>query len=277
MKQDCFKVLAVLFTIINQVFFVAIISFSLIITIIVIIIIVFLILLLFILFSIYHYIFFIKYYSYFTIFLFIFLSFIYFFFKFIFVPFSSFIFFFAIFLSLCASNESIMCFICMVLFLILSPLAFCKYYERNAKIIRTIGKTQVPFAYVVVLLLVLSWTIYFICHLYTSHNAPFLPSKIVHNLCFSFLLGITAVPREIENNASTQNFGRQIKYIMRDVQVAFLPPPPPPPPHTCHLTGHPESEIGLGVGSSPTQSQKGALGTRFPRPSRSSAIHTFLV
>ena len=159
LNQDCFKVLAVLFTIINQVFFDTIISFSLIITIIVIIIIVFLILILFILFSIYHYIFFIKYYSYFTIFLFIFLSFIYFFFKFIFVPFSSFIFFFAIFLSLCASNESIMCFICMVLFLILSPLVFCKYYEKNAKIIRTIGKTQVPFAFLVVLLLVLSWTI----------------------------------------------------------------------------------------------------------------------
>ena len=25
--------------------------------------------------------------------------------------------------------------------------------------------------------------------------------KILHNLCFSLLLGITAVPREIENNA----------------------------------------------------------------------------
>ena len=25
--------------------------------------------------------------------------------------------------------------------------------------------------------------------------------QILHNLCFSFLLGITAVPREIENNA----------------------------------------------------------------------------
>ena len=34
-----------------------------------------------------------------------------------------------------------------------------------------------------------------------SHNAPYLPPKILHNLCFSFLLGITAVPREIENNA----------------------------------------------------------------------------
>ena len=27
------------------------------------------------------------------------------------------------------------------------------------------------------------------------------PHQILHNLCFSFLLGITAVPRESENNA----------------------------------------------------------------------------
>ena len=143
---------------------------------------------------------FIKCY-YFTIFLFYF-SFVY-----SFLILSSFLFhflhlftFFAIFVSLCASNESIKCFICMLLFLILSPLAFCKYYKKNAKIIRTIGKTQVPFAFVVVLLLVLSWTIHFIHHLYISHNAPFLPSKIFQNLCFSFILGITAVPRETENN-----------------------------------------------------------------------------
>ena len=30
--------------------------------------------------------------------------------------------------------------------------------------------------------------------------------KILHNLCFSFLLGITAVPREIENNAYANFF-----------------------------------------------------------------------
>ena len=35
-------------------------------------------------------------------------------------------------------------------------------------------------------------------HLHISHNAPYFPSKSLHNLCFSFLLGITAVPREIE-------------------------------------------------------------------------------
>ena len=37
--------------------------------------------------------------------------------------------------------------------------------------------------------------------LHISINAPYLTPKILHNLCFSFLLGITAVPREIENNA----------------------------------------------------------------------------
>ena len=194
-------------------------------------------------------------------------------FEFIFVPFSSFIYFFAIFVSLCASNESIKCFICMLSFLILSPLAFCKYYKKNAKIIRTIGKTQVPFAFVLVLLYVLSWTIHFIHYLHISHNAPFLPSKIFHNLCFSFILGITAVPRETENNASTQNFGRQIKYIMRDVQVAYFSPSS----HTCHWTGHPTPSPTSLPGSSPTQPQKGTLGTRFPRAWRSSAIHVFLV
>ena len=38
-------------------------------------------------------------------------------------------------------------------------------------------------------------------HFHISHNAPYLPPQILHNLCFLFLLGIIAVPREIENNA----------------------------------------------------------------------------
>ena len=38
-------------------------------------------------------------------------------------------------------------------------------------------------------------------HFHISHNAPYLPPQILHNLCFSFLLGITAVLREIEINA----------------------------------------------------------------------------
>ena len=40
-----------------------------------------------------------------------------------------------------------------------------------------------------------------ICHLHFSRNGPYLHPNILHYLCFSFLLGITAVPREIENNA----------------------------------------------------------------------------
>ena len=59
-------------------------------------------------------------------------------------------------------------------------------------------------------------------HLHISHNAPYLPPKILHNLCFSFLLGITAVPTEIQNyNAYAKVFGRQIRCIMGDVQVAY--------------------------------------------------------
>ena len=45
---------------------------------------------------------------------------------------------------------------------------------------------------------------FFIRHLHISYNAPYLPPPphpILHNLCFSSLLGDTAVPREIENNA----------------------------------------------------------------------------
>ena len=38
-------------------------------------------------------------------------------------------------------------------------------------------------------------------HLNISHNSPYLPPKILHNLGISFLQGITAVPREIKNNA----------------------------------------------------------------------------
>ena len=40
-----------------------------------------------------------------------------------------------------------------------------------------------------------------ICHLHIIRKALYLPTQILHNLCFSLLLGITAIPREIENNA----------------------------------------------------------------------------
>ena len=50
-------------------------------------------------------------------------------------------------------------------------------------------------------------------HFQFSHNAAYLrplppPKKnMLHNLCFSFLLGITDVPREIENNANARSWG----------------------------------------------------------------------
>ena len=44
-------------------------------------------------------------------------------------------------------------------------------------------------------------------HLHIAHNASYLPPKILHNLCFSFLLDITAVPTEIENNAYAKFWG----------------------------------------------------------------------
>ena len=44
-------------------------------------------------------------------------------------------------------------------------------------------------------------------HLHISHNAPYLPPKILHSRCFSFLLGITAFLREIENNACAEFWG----------------------------------------------------------------------
>ena len=41
------------------------------------------------------------------------------------------------------------------------------------------------------------------------HDAPYSPPppQILYNLCFSFLLSVTAVPREIENNAYAEFWG----------------------------------------------------------------------
>ena len=56
-------------------------------------------------------------------------------------------------------------------------------------------------------------------HLHISHNTPCLLPQILHNLCFLFLLGITALPREIENNACIKFVGEK-RCILGDVQVA---------------------------------------------------------
>ena len=55
------------------------------------------------------------------------------------------------------------------------------------------------------------------------HKALYLPPKILHNLCFSLLLGIAAIPRAIENNGCAKfgEGGGQIRHIMGNVQVVY--------------------------------------------------------
>ena len=72
-------------------------------------------------------------------------------FKFIFVPFFLIYLLFWHIFFFCVSNESITCFICKLLFSVLSLLAFCKSSEKTVKTIQTIGKTQIPFDFAVVL------------------------------------------------------------------------------------------------------------------------------
>ena len=61
-----------------------------------------------------------------------------------------------------------------------------------------------------------------IMHLISPPPHP--PIQFLHNLRFSFLLGITAVSREIENNAYAKIWGEgggQIRCIMGNVEVAY--------------------------------------------------------
>ena len=37
-------------------------------------------------------------------------------------------------------------------------------------------------------------------YFHIDHNAPCLTPKILHNSCFQFLVGITVVPKEIQDN-----------------------------------------------------------------------------
>ena len=48
-------------------------------------------------------------------------------------------------------------------------------------------------------------------HFHIDHNASCLPPppQILHNHCFQFLLGITLVPKEIENNGYTKLGAKQ--------------------------------------------------------------------
>ena len=48
------------------------------------------------------------------------------------------------------------------------------------------------------------------------HLPPLPPQKRLHNLCYSFLLSIIAVPRGIENNAYTKLGGaNKVHYVAR--------------------------------------------------------------
>ena len=67
-----------------------------------------------------------------------------------------------------------------------------------------------------------SWSSFSLnCNLHIPHNAPYLSPKILHKLCFSFLLAITAVPKEIENNAYAKFWGVNQVHFGRCARVMF--------------------------------------------------------
>ena len=46
-----------------------------------------------------------------------------------------------------------------------------------------------------------------LCHFHLDQNVSYLPLKILHNHCFQFFLGITVVPREMEDNGYAKFWG----------------------------------------------------------------------
>ena len=52
------------------------------------------------------------------------------------------------------------------------------------------------------------------------HDAPYLSPKILYNLCFSFLQGITAAQEKLKTTLM-RNFGEQIRCIMGNIGVAY--------------------------------------------------------
>ena len=53
------------------------------------------------------------------------------------------------------------------------------------------------------------------------YSPTYLPPKVLHNLCFSFLLDITAVPKEIENSHA-KCWGTLLRCLTEDAQVAYV-------------------------------------------------------
>ena len=57
-------------------------------------------------------------------------------------------------------------------------------------------------------------------HLIPHQPHPPAPSQILHNLSFLFLLGLTAVPREIENTAYAKFWGAKKVEVAMPVQYS---------------------------------------------------------
>ena len=57
-------------------------------------------------------------------------------------------------------------------------------------------------------------------HFGKYHNTSCLSPEILHEHCFQFLLGLTLVPKENENNAYA-NLGGQTKSIMVFFELAY--------------------------------------------------------
>ena len=68
---------------------------------------------------------------------------------------------------------------------------------------------KIPVCTLIAAAMAVSDLLYQIHLLHISHNAPYLPPRILHNLCFSFLLGTTAVQEKLKT-ILMQNFGGQI-------------------------------------------------------------------
>ena len=61
----------------------------------------------------------------------------------------------------------------------------------------------------------------FIRHLHISHDAPYLPPKILHKRCFQFPLGPLEYPGEMKNKGYAKFWG-QIRCFMGDGQLAYI-------------------------------------------------------
>jgi len=88
------------------------------------------------------------------------------------------------------------------------------HYGSTVKLVCSVTKMALPR-----LVSCVPVPVYCIRHFHIPHNKPGLPPKILHKLCLPFLLGITVVPREPEDNAYAKVWG-QTRCIMRDVEMA---------------------------------------------------------